>query len=456
MIFKRIRSEGLAHLSYFIGSGNEAIVIDPRRDCKEYASIAMNEGMKIKYIFETHRNEDYVVGSLELEQLTGAEIYHGKGVDFKYGNYVSDGQSFLFGSLRLAAIHTPGHTDESMSYVLADLEAGDEPVMVFTGDTLFIGDVGRTDLYGPDEAPRMASNLYDSIFNKILPLGDEVILCPAHGAGSMCGGAIGTREQSTLGLERIQNSALRYENKDDFVRHKLQESLELPPYFRQMEKYNLEGPSLLRDLPVPALLSPVEFRAEMEKGALVIDTRMPHSFGGAHIRNTYSIWLEGIPSFAGWLLPYDSPVLLVVEDKGHLETAVRYLVRLGYDNIAGFLNGGIAAWYIEDLPIQGFNLLSVHDLKSMLEKDEELFILDVRSDEEWESGHIEGARHIYVGHVKDNLDMIPKQCQVVVYCGSGRRSNIAASVLKMNGYNKIFNVLGSMSAWKTAGYEVVK
>jgi hydroxyacylglutathione hydrolase len=456
MIFKRIRSEGLAHLSYFIGSGSEAIVIDPRRDCKEYASIARNEGMKIKYIFETHRNEDYVVGSPELEHLTGAEIYHGKGVDFKYGNYVSDGQNFLFGSLRLTAIHTPGHTDESMSYVLADLEAGDEPVMVFTGDTLFIGDVGRTDLYGPDEAPRMASNLYDSIFTKILPLGDEVILCPAHGAGSMCGGAIGTREHSTLGLERIQNPALRYNNKDDFVNHKLQERLELPPYFRQMEKYNLEGPSLMRDLPVPALLSPVEFRAEMEKGALVIDTRLPHSFGGAHIKNTYSIWLEGIPSFAGWLLPYDSPVLLVVEDKGHLETAVRYLVRLGYDNIAGFLNGGIAAWYIEALPIQGVNLLSVHDLKDKLEKDEELFILDVRSDGEWESGHIEGARHIYVGHVKDNLDMIPKHCQVVVYCGSGRRSNIAASVLKMNGYNKIFNVLGSMSAWKSAGYEVVK
>jgi hydroxyacylglutathione hydrolase len=456
MIFKRIRSEGLAHLSYFIGSGSEAIVIDPRRDCKEYASIARSEGMKIKYIFETHRNEDYVVGSPELEHLTGAEIYHGKGVDFKYGNYVSDSQNFRFGSLKLTAMHTPGHTDESMSYVLADLEAGDEPVMVFTGDTLFIGDVGRTDLYGPEETPRMASNLYDSIFNKILALGDEVILCPAHGAGSMCGGAIGTREHSTLGLERIQNPALRYDDKEEFVKHKLQEHLELPPYFRQMEKYNLEGPSLMEDLPVPALLSPSEFRAEMEKGALVVDTRMPHSFGGAHIRDTYSIWLEGIPSFAGWLLPYDSPILLVVEDKEHLETAVRYLVRLGYDNIAGFLEGGIAAWYIEALPIEGFNLLSVHDLKNKLEKNEELFILDVRSNEEWDSGHIEGAKHIYVGHVKDNLDQVPKYCQVVVYCGSGRRSNIAASVLKKNGYNKIFNVLGSMSAWKNAGYEVVK
>jgi hydroxyacylglutathione hydrolase len=456
MIFKRIKSEGLAHLSYLIGSGAEAIVIDPRRDCRIYADTARNEGMKIKYIFETHRNEDYVIGSLELERLTGAKIYHGRGVDFKYGNYVDEGQEFSFGSLGLTALHTPGHTDESMSYILTDLEAGEEPVMVFTGDALFIGDVGRTDLYGPDEAPRMASNLYDSIFNKILPLGDEVILCPAHGAGSMCGSAIGTREHSTLGLERIQNPALRNTNKEDFVKYKLQERLEFPPYFRQMEKYNLEGPPLLQDGPNPELLSPHEFREQMENGAIVADTRLPHSFGGAYIRDTYSIWLGGLPSFAGWVLPYDVPVLLVLEDKEQLETAVKYMIRLGYDNIAGFLNGGIAAWYIEALPVEGFNLLSVHDLKSKLDADEELFILDVRGDEEWESGHIEGARHIYVGHVEENLDKVPKSCQVVVYCGSGRRSNIAASILKKNGYRKVFNVLGSMSAWKSAGYEVIK
>ncbi|MDP2217933.1 MAG: rhodanese-like domain-containing protein [Methanolobus sp.] len=456
MIFKRIKSDGLAHLSYFIGSGDEAVVIDPRRDCRIYADTARNEGMKIKYIFETHRNEDYVIGSLELERLTGAKIYHGRGVDFKYGNYVDEGQDFRFGSLGLTALHTPGHTDESMSYVLTDLEAGEEPVIVFTGDALFIGDVGRTDLYGPDEAPRMASNLYDSIFNKILPLGDGVILCPAHGAGSMCGGAIGTREHSTLGLERIQNPALRNTNKEDFVKYKLQERLEFPPYFRQMEKYNLEGPPLLHDEPSPELLSPHEFREKMENGGVVADARMPHSFGGAHIRDTYSIWLGGLPSFAGWVLPYNAPILLVLEDKEQLETAVRYLIRLGYDNVAGFLNGGIAAWYIEALPVEGFNLLSVHDLKNKLDADEELFILDVRSDDEWESGHIEGARHIYVGHVEENLDKVPKNCQVVVYCGSGRRSNIAASILKKNGYRKVFNVLGSMSAWKSAGYEVIK
>ncbi|MDW7733151.1 MAG: MBL fold metallo-hydrolase [Methanolobus sp.] len=456
MIFERVKSEGLAHLSYFIGSGDEAVVIDPRRDCKVYTDIAGREGVKIRYILETHRNEDYVIGSRELENITGANIYHGPGLDFKYGNTLQDGQEIFFGSLKITALHTPGHTDESMSYALADLDAGDETIMVFTGDALFIGDVGRTDLYGPDEAPRLAAALYDSIFSRILPLGDAVILHPAHGAGSVCGGAISEREYSTLGLERLQNPVLQKTDRDEFIKFKVEEKLEFPPYFKKMEQYNLEGPSLLNGLPVPELLSPGEFGKEMKKAAVVVDTRMPHSFGGAHIKNSYSIWLEGIPSFAGWVLPYDKPILLVTEEKEQLESAVRYLIRLGYDNITGFLNGGIGAWYIDAMPVDGFNLISVHDLKNRMEKDERMFILDVRSSEEWESGHIKGATHIYVGHVEENLDKVPHDCKIIVYCGTGRRSNIAASILKKNGYGHIYNVLGSMAAWKSAGYEVVK
>jgi hydroxyacylglutathione hydrolase len=456
MIFERIKSEGLAHLSYFIGSENEAIVIDPRRDCQIYFDIARREDMKIKYIFETHRNEDYVIGSLELKELTDAEIYHGQGVDFKYGNFVRDGQEFIFGSMKLTALHTPGHTDESMSYALADPDTGKEPLMVFTGDALFIGDVGRTDLYGPEEAPRMAANLYESIFNKILPLGDGVILCPAHGAGSLCGGAISKREYSTLGLERIQNPALQKTDKEEFIKFKREEKLEFPPYFKKMEEYNLRGPSLLKGLPVPELLSPKEFRTGMEKGLTVVDTRMPHSFGGAHIKGSYGIWLKGLPFFAGWLLPYDKPILLVLEEKDQLETAVRYLVRIGYDNIAGFLNGGISSWYMKALPVDGLILISVQSLKDKIERKEKMIILDVRGDKEWDKGHIEGAKHIYVGYLEENLDKVPRDCPIIVYCDSSRRSNIAASILKKNGYDRVYNVLGSMTAWRNAGYEVVK
>lgn len=456
MIFERIKSEGLAHLSYFVGSGNEAIVIDPRRDCQIYFDIARREGMKIKYIFETHRNEDYVIGSLELKELTDAEIYHGKGVDFKYGIFVSDGQEFNFGSMKLTALHTPGHTDESMSYALTDPDSGKAPLMVFTGDALFVGDVGRTDLYGPEEIPRMAANLYESIFNKILPLGDGVILCPAHGAGSLCGGAISKREYSTLGLERIQNPALQRTDKEEFIKFKLEEKLEFPPYFKKMEQYNLQGPPLLKGLPVPELLFPKEFVKEMEKGAMVVDTRMPHSFGGAHIKGSYGIWLKGLPYYAGWVLPYDKPILLVLEEKDQLETAVSYLVRIGYDSIAGFLNGGISSWYMKALPVESLNLISVQSLKDKIEKNEEMVILDVRRDEEWEKGHIEGARHVYVGHLEENLDKVPRNSPIIVYCDSSRRSNIAASILKKKGYDMVYNVLGSMTAWKNAGYKVVK
>ncbi|AKB40688.1 MBL fold metallo-hydrolase [Methanosarcina mazei] len=456
MIFERIKSEGLAHLSYFVGSGNEAIVIDPRRDCQIYLDIARREGMKIKYIFETHRNEDYVIGSLELKELTDAEIYHGKGVDFKYGIFVSDEQEFNFGSMKLTALHTPGHTDESMSYALTDPDSGKAPLMVFTGDALFVGDVGRTDLYGPEEIPRMAANLYESIFSKILPLGDGVILCPAHGAGSLCGGAISKREYSTLGLERIQNPALQRTDKEKFIKFKLEEKLEFPPYFKKMEQYNLQGPPLLQGLPVPELLFPKEFVKEMEKGAMVVDTRMPHSFGGAHIKGSYGIWLKGLPYYAGWVLPYDKPILLVLEEKDQLEAAVSYLVRIGYDSIAGFLNGGISSWYMKALPVESLNLISVQSLKDKIEKNEEMVILDVRRDEEWEKGHIEGARHVYVGHLEENLDKVPRNSPIIVYCDSSRRSNIAASILKKNGYDMVYNVLGSMTAWKNAGYKVVK
>lgn len=223
MIFERIKSEGIAHNSYFIGSGSDAAVIDPRRDCQIYVDLAQQYGLKIKHIFETHRNEDYAIGSVELNNLTGAGIYHGPGLDWKYGNTLRDGYEFQIGNLRLTAIHTPGHTDESMSYAVADPSCGEAPVMVFTGDALFVNDVGRTDLYGPEEGPRLASSLYDSIFSKLLPLGDGVILCPGHGAGSVCGLNIADRDESTLGIERVQNPVLQIKNRDDFIKYKVAE-----------------------------------------------------------------------------------------------------------------------------------------------------------------------------------------------------------------------------------------
>lgn len=452
MIFQRIKSEGLAHNSYFIGSGSAAAVIDPRRDSQVYLDTALQHGMKIKYILETHRNEDYLIGSRQLAKDIAAEIYHGPGLDWKYGEVLGDGQELQLGRSKISAMHTPGHTNESLSYFLTDLDSGSAPIMVFSGDTLFVGDTGRVDLYGQNEVPRMSANLYHSIFQRILPLGDGVILCPAHGAGSVCGLRIADRDESSLGIEKAQNPALKYAVKDDFVHFKSAEHPERPPYFWMMEKYNQEGPPLLPCLPQPPPLSPAEFQKEIENGAVLVDTSLPGAFGGAHIKGAYSIWLEGLPSFAGWVLPYDRPIALVLEDQTQLQKAVRYLIRLGYDRISGFLKGGTEGWYDAGFPTESLPLLSVHQLKEKLDRKEDLAVLDARDQDEWDSGHIQGALHIYVGHVGERLNEIPRDIPVAVMCSVGHRAGIAASILLRAGYTRVYNVLGSATAWKHAGF----
>jgi len=454
VIFERTKSAGIAHNSYLIGSGSAAAVVDPRRDCQVYVDLAQQRGLKIRHIFETHRNEDYVIGSIELAHITGAEIHHGPGLDWRYGSTLRDGQEFRIGNLRLAAIHTPGHTDESMSYALTDLATGEVTVMVFTGDALFVGDVGRTDLYGAEQAPRLAASLYDSVFSRLLPLGDGVILCPAHGAGSVCGLRIASRDESTLGIERAQNPVLQLKDRDKFVRYKVSEKPEKPYYFRQMERLNLEGPPLLGCLPLPSPLTPAEFRNAMAEGAMVVDTSEPAAFGGAHIKSAYSVWLEGLPVFGGWVLSYDRPILLVLEDQSHLERAVRYLVRAGYDNIIGYLRDGTEGWYNAGFPTESLPLLSVHQLKSMLDRGQDLLVLDTRGQDEWESGHIAGALHIYVGHMEERLAEIPADRPIAVICNVGHRAGLGASILLQAGYPRVYNVLGSVRAWVAAGFPV--
>jgi hydroxyacylglutathione hydrolase len=450
MIFKRIKSEGLAHNSYFVGSGSQAAVIDPRRDIRVYLDTALELGMRISYIFETHRNEDYVIGSVPLAAATGAAVYHGPGLDWKYGNILQDGQEFRLGKLLIKALHTPGHTGESMSYSLTDTSTGSAPLMVFTGDALFVGDTGRVDLYGPAEIPRLAASLYDSIFKKILPLGDGVILCPAHGAGSVCGQAIADRDESTLGIERLQNSILRETTADGFIRRKAAERHERPPYFLRMEQYNLEGPPPLPGL--PPLLTPSEFKNEMEKGGLVVDTSLPAAFGGAHIKGSYNFGLRALPGYAGWILPYDTPLLLVLEDPDHLEKVVSYLNRLGYDRLSGFIKDGLEGWYNDGFPLESLPLLSIHQLKAKLDRQEDLVVLDVRKQEEWDSGHISGSMHIFVGQLEKRLAEIPAGKPVVVICSVGIRASLAASILLRAGFPAVFNVLGSINAWRQTGY----
>ena len=453
MIFHRIKSKIVSHLSYFIGSENEAIVVDPMRDCEIYVDLAMKEGLNIKYVFVTHRNEDYVIGSLELSSLTGAEIYHGSWPEFKYGKLLSDGQEFEFGKLKVTAIYTPGHTKGCVSYAVTDLDSGEEPVMVCTGDTLFVNDVGRTD-FGGDQRRTWSEDLYNSIFNKLLPLGDHVILCPAHGSGSVCGNRIAERELSTLGIERLMNPFLQM-TKEEFIEYKVKEHHEYAPYFRMMEVYNIEGAPFVGIGPKPPALKPMEFKEKMDKGAVVVDTRPPPSFGAGHIKGSYNLVLKRL-GFAGWVLPYDKPILLLLGNQSQVDAVARSLVRIGYDDIEGYLVPSIVSWYKSAMPLERLEMMTITEFKHGLDREEDWAVLDVRSREEWLEGHIDGSKNVYVGLLEERVEEVPKDRKVAVVCKTGTRSSFASSILLRAGYENIMNVLGGMDAWKKAGYDIVK
>lgn len=446
MLFKRFKSEGLAHYSYLIGDGNQAVVIDPRRDCDVYVQAASQEGLRITHLLETHRNEDYLIGSVELASRTGAAIllsaHHD--LDYSYGEPIRDGQTLKIGRHKLKALHTPGHALGHMSYLL--YEPGGAPWVVFTGDALFAGDVGRTDLYGRDRLDEMTGLLYESLFHNILPLGDEVTVCPAHGAGSLCGTAIADRAWTTIGLERKHNPKLQYADRGDFVEH-VGRMLEYPPYFRMMEKLNLKGPPVLGSLPMPPPLSPKEFAAQA-KDAQVLDTRMELGFGSAHVPGALSIWEQGVPRFAGWFLSYDKPILLVTETND-VSRAVRYLIRLGFDRLDGFLAGGMLAWHKAGLESHRVETVTVQDLCHLLDRDEDAWILDVRSDAEVEQNEIPVAHHIHVTQLPEHMDEVPRDQPVYIFCGSGVRSMIAASLLRRAGWENLTSVLGGLAGWSS-------
>jgi len=456
MYLEKIRSDGLAHLSYMIGHDGLAAVIDPRRDCGVYLNMAQQRGARIDYIFETHRNEDYVIGSTELARMTGAEILHGKRLDFKYGRAVEEGDSFELGDLRLEVLETPGHTFESVSIAVMDKKFGERPVAVFTGDALFVGDVGRTDFF-PDQAEKVAGLLYDSIFHKILPLGDQAILYPAHGAGSVCGEGMAEREFSTLGMERYSSPVLQKKDRDDFIRFKVNEHHEMPPYFKKMEILNLDGSAApLGQIPFPGPLAVSSFNRSVNSGDIVLDVRSPEAIGGALIPGSLGIPLHMIPAFGGWLLPYDRDILLVVPGQEDVKTAFRYLIRLGYDRVKGFLDEGLHAWEIAGRPYQAIPSVHTGELVRRITRKEDFLLLDVRKKSEFREARLPGAVHTYVGELPNNLHKIPRDKPVVTFCGSGQRAVIAATILKREGYEKVENCLGSMAACSAVGCPVIR
>jgi hydroxyacylglutathione hydrolase len=453
-MLRKIKAEGLAHLSYMVGSDGKAAIIDPRRDCGIYLDIAAGEGLKITHILETHRNEDYITGSRELGSATGAVVLHGD-MDFGYGQLVREGDEVDLGQAVLKAIATPGHTPESMSYVLYDRSAGPQPVGVFTGDALFVGEVGRTDLFGEARIQDLAPLLYESLHGKLVPLGESTIIYPAHGSGSACGGSISDREESTIGLELLQNKALRIGSKEDFVAMKVAEVLEKPYYFTRMEEINLAGQPVLGRLPRPPALSAVEFRDAAASGATVLDVRAPSSFAGGHIPGSVSIPLEVLPNYAGWILGYDRPLLLVIDGPMELDEIVRILARIGFDGISGHLAGGVEGWAKSGLPLRSFPSVTPTDLQGMLSRGKDVLVLDVRTGKERRTGWVEGSLHIFAGYLKKRVADVPRDRRIAVMCSSGLRGSLGAGMLQDAGYD-VMNVIGGMGGWKGAGLPIMK
>jgi hydroxyacylglutathione hydrolase len=460
---KLIKSEGIAHHSYFIGASGRAVVVDPRRDVDVYLHLAESSGVDITHIFETHRNEDYVIGSSELASATGARIFHGKNMAFSYGNPVNEGDKFQFKNMELEVLETPGHTTESISLVLRDLSVSKDAQMAFTGDAIFAGETGRIDFYGIKRRPEIAELLYDSLFNKILPLGDQTVLCPAHGAGSVCGADIREQDYTTVGYEKKTNPQLQM-SREEFIQFKVAEELYTPPYFQKMEFYNQNGAPILGRLPYLKPIPPKILKEMKNNGACILDVRKPTSFAGGHVPGSLNIWREGVPAFAGWFLNYEDPIIVVDDHDSSLEEVRQALIRLGFDNIHGYLSGGFPSWYLHAEEVDTINLWTVHQLKERLTgrvgelkktSEEDFFLLDVRKIEDRREGYIEGSHHIYVGEVPGRIDEIPRDLPVVVYCDSGYKSSTACSYLKKNGFTELTSVLGSMTAWKKAGYPVV-
>jgi hydroxyacylglutathione hydrolase len=302
--------------------------------------------------------------------------------------------------------------------------------------------------------PAMSGKMYDSILTRLLPLGEGVIVCPAHGAGSVCGGKISEREISTIGIEKATNPMLKLSRKE-FVAYKAAEKHQTPPYFKKMEVYNLEGPPALGCLPSPCALKPSEFREKVKEGAFIVDVRSPAAFGGAHIKGSFSLPPSRL-SNAGWVLTYDRPILLVAESPEALDFAVRNLVRLGFDRLEGYLAGGLEAWYKEGLPMANVELITVQDLRRRIVSEERITIVDVRRESEWVEGHIEGSKHIYLGLLEKQAHKLPSHSPVVVICKTGNRSSFGASVLLRAGFERVCNCLGGIDAWVSSDYPLVK
>ncbi len=464
MVFESVQTAGIAQLSYLIGDDGSqtAAVVDPRPEVEIYIELSRKHGVTITHIFETHIHADFMSGARELEQRVGsAKIYaSGEGnasYDFPVQK-IRGGDRFEFGSVVLTARHTPGHTPEHMSYELAEKDRVKDPWGVLTGDSLFVSSAGRPDLLGEEETEELTEQLFHTLRDYYLKLDDGVIVYPCHGAGSACGADIGERPMSTIGYERRTNDFLQHADFEAFKSFVKEGAPPVPQHYPILKKINAKGPEVIGTAPAIPGLPPEEFQKAVKQGnSQLVDTRQMLAFGGGHISGAINIGdRPELSVWAGDMLSYEKPILLVVEDETQLDWIGWHFAYVGLTNFTGYLAGGMKAWDNKGLPLATLPQVSVQQLA---EEKDKFQILDVRSPSEFENGRIGGAKHKFVSEMRDGVDgdfgLDPNK-PVAVYCGSGYRASIAASLMKRDGFKEVFNVPGSMQAWKNAGLSVEK
>jgi glyoxylase-like metal-dependent hydrolase (beta-lactamase superfamily II)/rhodanese-related sulfurtransferase len=447
----------LAHASYLVASDGIAAVIDPQRDVDLYIEFAKQHNLKIAHIIETHLHADFVSGHHELAERTGARIYLGEDAHATFPHTaIKDGDTLQFGDARFNFLHTPGHTIEGVCAVLTDLSSPAHPRAVFTGDTLFVGDVGRPDLSGDHTPQELATMLYQSLHEKLLKLPDDTEIFPAHGAGSLCGRQMGSERSSTIGKQRRTNYALLARTQDEFI-HLLTDSLPpRPEYFGRDVELNRHGASSINDLPAPKpLLAPEVLRLQSE-GAIVLDTRPAMEFAVAHIPGSLHIALSGqYASWAARILGLDKHIILVGEDADQLRESQLRLARVGIEHVDAYLDGGITGWLKGGYELDYIPQVSVQELAELEEKEKDhLAILDVRESGEVATGAMENSRRIPLGQLADRTAELDAGKLLIVHCKGGYRSAIATSILRRAGFREIANLTGGFDAWKAANEPV--
>ena len=450
-MFQRFFDEGLAQASFFLACprAKEAIVIDPRRDVDAYVELARTHGLRIVHTIETHIHADFACGSRELLSV-GARPLAGPGANLRYTHHeVQDGERVRVGDLSIQFMHTPGHTPEHISILT---NQPDQPTRIFTGDTLFAGAVGRPDLLGEELTRRLAGQLYDSLFGKLLTLDDGIEVHPGHGAGSLCGAGISDAPFSTIGQERRFNKMLQHTDREAFVAAVLADLPETPPYFPRMKKLNQEGPPLLgmvNGYRGPAAISASATVAAIKNGATLLDMRAATTFAERYPLGALNLpYGKKLGYWAGFVLPADARVVLLAADEREAADAARQLFRIGVSRIDGYLAGGMAAWDAAGLPTGRFATMDAEALHGRVAGGHAPLVVDVRNHKEWNDGHLDGAVHIPLGELAARARELPRDREVATMCEAGYRSALAASVLARAGVDRLTNVTDGMSAWR--------